>query len=173
MFQERALKTMTQNVRVMKKIQEIQTKKVESEIERKRKAREVRNHHNQLRLCNEVYAKAFQYEKEKYIEETANQMEIRRIENEEKRRNMMEIEKFYKDKIAILNELLRREKRDREIEHRAKIQFLSQLEREKKGEFRKQIDEVLARFDEEDKRAEIEDNNQEEIEKIFNLYYKK
>ena len=173
MFQERALKTMTQNVRVMKKIQEIQTKKVESEIERKRKAREVRNHHNQLRLCNEVYAKAFQYEKEKYLEETANQMEIRRIENEEKRRNMMEIEKFYKDKIAILNELLRREKRDREIEHRAKIQFLSQLEREKKGEFRKQIDEVLARFDEEDKRAEIEDNNQEEIEKIFNLYYKK
>ena len=173
MFQERALKTMTQNVRVMKKIQEIQTKKVESEIERKRKAREVRNHHNQLRLCNEVYAKAFQYEKEKYLEETANQMEIRRIENEEKRRNMMEIEKFYKDKIAILNELLRREKRDREIEHRAKIQFLSQHEREKKGEFRKQIDEVLARFDEEDKRAEIEDNNQEEIEKIFNLYYKK
>ena len=83
------------------------------------------------------------------------------------------VEKYYKDKIAILQELLRREKRDREIEHRAKIQFLSQLEREKKGEFKRQIDEVLMKFDEEDKKAEIDDNNQEEIEKIFNLYYKK
>ena len=172
-FQERALRTITQNVKVMKKIQEIQTKKIESEIEQKRKAREVRNHHNQLRMCNEIYAKAFQFEKEKYIEETANQMELRRIENEEKRKAMMEIEKYYKDKIAILQELLRREKREREIEHRAKIQFLSQLERERKGEFRKQIDEVLERFDEEDKKAELNDNNQEEIEKIFNLYYKK
>ena len=172
-FQERALRTITQNVKVMKKIQEIQTKKIESEIEQKRKAREVRNHHNQLRMCNEIYAKAFQFEKEKYIEETANQMELRRIENEEKRKAMVEIEKYYKDKIAILQELLRREKREREIEHRAKIQFLSQLERERKGEFRRQIDEVLERFDEEDKKAELNDNNQEEIEKIFNLYYKK
>ena len=172
-FQERALRTITQNVKVMKKIQEIQTKKIESEIEQKRKAREVRNHHNQLRMCNEIYAKAFQFEKEKYIEETANQMELRRIENEEKRKAMMEIEKYYKDKIAILQELLRREKREREIEHRAKIQFLSQLERERKGEFRRQIDEVLQRFDEEDKKAELNDNNQEKIEKIFNLYYKK
>ena len=90
----------------MKKIQEIQTKKIESEIEQKRKAREVRNHHNQLRMCNEIYAKAFQFEKEKYIEETANQMELRRIENEEKRKAMMEIEKYYKDKIAILQELM-------------------------------------------------------------------
>ena len=111
--QQRAMKTITQNVRVMKKIQDIQTKKIE------------------------------------------------------------EIEKYYKDKIAILQELLRREKRDREIEHRAKIQFLSQLEREKKGEFRRQIDEVLMKYDEEDNKAEIDDNNQEEIEKIFNLYYKK
>ena len=100
-------------------------------------------------------------------------MELRRIENEEKRKAMMEIEKYYKDKIAILQELLRREKREREIEHRAKIQVLSQLERERKGEFRRQIDEVLERFDEEDKKAELNDNNQEEIEKIFNLYYKK
>ena len=50
---------------------------------------------------------------------------------------------------------------------------MSQLERERKGEFRRQIDEVLERFDEEDKKAELNDNNQEEIEKIFNLYYKK
>lgn len=113
--QQRAMKTITQNVRVMKKIQDIQTKKIKDEIEMKKKAREVRNHHNQLRLCNEVYSKAFQFEKEKYIEETAYQMEIRRIENEEKRKAMMEIEKYYKDKIAILQELLRREKRDREI----------------------------------------------------------
>ena len=33
-------------------------------------------------------------------------MEIRRIENDEKRKAMMEIEKYYTDKIAILKEIL-------------------------------------------------------------------
>lgn len=169
LFKERILKTITQNERIMKKIQEIQFKKVEDEIERKRKAKEVRNHHNQLRLCNEIYSKAFQCEKEKYLEENAIQMEIRRIENEEKRRNMMEIEKFYKDKIAILKELLRREKKEREIEYRARIQFLSQLQRDKKGEFKKEIEEVLSGFDEEDTRPD----NQEEIGQFFNFFYKR
>ena len=157
----------------MKKIQEIQTRKMEDEIERRRKAREYKNHQNQLKLCNEIYSKALQLEKEKYLEEISNQMELRRIENEEKRKAMMEIEKYYTDKIAILKEILRREKREREIEHRAKIKFLSQLERDRKGEFKKQIDEVFQKFDEEDKKAEFEDNNQEEIEKILNNYYKK
>ena len=171
-FQERALKTMNQNVRVMKKIQEIQTKKMENEIERRRKAREVRNHHKQLKLCNEIYSKAIQYEKEKNLEEYNKQMEMRKIENEEKRKAMMEIEKYYTDKIAILKEILKREKEEREIEHRAQIQFLSQIERERKGEFRKQIDDVFQRFDEEDRRADFEDNSEEQIEKILSNYYK-
>jgi hypothetical protein len=38
-------------------------------------------------------------------------MEIRRIENDEKRKAMMEIEKYYTDKIAILKEILKREKK--------------------------------------------------------------
>ena len=163
---------MNQNVREMKKIQEIQTKKMENEIERRRKAREVRNHHKQLKLCNEIYSKAIQYEKEKNLEEYNKQMEMRKIENEEKRKAMMEIEKYYTDKIAILKEILKREKEEREIEHRAQIQFLSQIERERKGEFRKQIDDVFQRFDEEDRRADFEDNSEEQIEKILSNYYK-
>ena len=172
-LQERALKTMSQNVRVMKKIQEIQTKKMENEIEKKRKLREVKNHQNQLRLCNEIYSRALQLEKERYLEEISSQMEIRRIENDEKRKAMMEIEKYYTDKIAILKEILKREKKDRAIEHNAQNQFLFQIQREKKGEFKRQIDEVFQRFDEEDRKAEFEDNNQEQIEKILNNYYKK
>ena len=171
-FQERALKTMNQNVRVMKKIQEIQTKKMENEIERRRKAREVKNHHNQMKMCNEIYSRVLQLEKEKNLEDYSQQMELRKIENEEKRKAMMEIEKYYTDKIAILKEILKREKEEREIEHRAQIQFLSQIERERKNEFRKQIDDVFQRFDEEDRRAQFEDNNKEQIEKILNSYYK-
>ena len=171
-FQERALKTMNQNVRVMKKIQEIQTKKMENEIERRRKAREVKNHHNQMKMCNEIYSRVLQLEKEKNLEDYSQQMELRKMENEEKRKAMMEIEKYYTDKIAILKEILKREKEEREIEHRAQIQFLSQIERERKNEFRKQIDDVFQRFDEEDRRAQFEDNNNEQIEKILNSYYK-
>ena len=171
-FQERALKTMNQNVRVMKKIQEIQTKKMENEIERRRKAREVKNHHNQLKMCNEIYSRVLQLEKEKNLEDYSQQMELRKMENEEKRKAMMEIEKYYTYKISILKEILKREKEEREIEHRAQIQFLSQIERERKNEFRKQIDDVFQRFDEEDRRAQFEDNNNEQIEKILSSYYK-
>lgn len=146
---------------------------MEAEIERKRKAREVKNQHRQVRICNEIYSKALQLEKEKNLEEQKIQMEMRKRENEEKRRTMIEIEKYYLDKIAILKEILRREKQDREIEHRAKIQFLSKLEREKKFEFKKEIGEVFDRFDEEDKKIEFQDNNQGEIEKILMNYYKK
>lgn len=172
-YQERALNTLTKNVCLMKKAQEVQTKKMEAEIERKKKARETNHQQEQVRICNEIYSKALQLEKEKYLEEISYQMELRQRENEEKRRSMMEVEKYYTDKIAILKEILKREKKERNFEHKVKIQFLSRLEKEKKGEFKRQIEKVFEKFDEEEKKTDIEDKNQEEIEKIIKNYYNK
>ena len=170
-FYERESRIWLKNIEAMRRIQSIQTKKVEEEIQMRQKAREVRKKHNQARLCNEIYAKVFKLEKEKHLQEVAEQNERRRRENEEKRKSLEIIRRYYTDKIELLKEILRREKRDKEIEHRAHIQFLAKLERERKDEFKKQITNILDRFDEEDQREQYNNNNEQEVDAILSNYY--
>jgi hypothetical protein len=133
----------------------------------------VKNKHNQIKICNDIYAKALELEKEKYLEERANQAELRRNENMEKRMIMSQIENYYKDKITILKDLLKRERYEKELEHRAQIQFLSKIEREKKTFFKQQLEEIFNRMDEEDRKFDFRNANSEQLEKILNNYYKK
>ena len=154
-----------------KKIKEIEKKKTDNEIERRRKAKEVRNYHNKMKFANKIYKKALELEKEKNLEEIKYQKELIRKENEEKRKAMMTIEKYYKDQIKILKEILAKEKKERDMEHRAHMLYLNQLEREKKEEYKKQLNEIFNRFDEEERIAEIEDNNRGDIKRIFEAYY--
>jgi hypothetical protein len=146
---------------------------MENEIERRKKSRDVRNKHNQVKICNEIYSKALELEKQKYLEERANQMELRRAENDEKRNILNQIENYYKDKITILKDILRKEKYEKEIEYRAKVQFMSKLERESKHSFKKQIDEIFVRLDEEDRNNDFRNADSEQIEQILLNYYKK
>lgn len=86
---------------------------------------------------------------------------------------MTQIENYYRDKINILKDILRREKYEKELEHRAKIQFLSKFEREKKVAFKKQIDEIFNRLDEEDRKHDFLNTNSEQLEKVMSGYYQK
>ena len=170
-FEERAINNFKQNIKDMKKAKEIEAKKTENEIERRRKAQEVRNHHNQIKFCNEIYQKALRLEKEKNLEKIKKKREKNRKENEEKRLAMERIENYYKDQIRLLKEILENEKRQKEIEHRAHIQMLSKLEKEKKIEFKKELDNIFDRFDQEEKKNEFERKNKKELAKIFDSYY--
>jgi hypothetical protein len=171
-IKQKRINNYNNKIKKNQKIEEINNIKIEKEIQRRQKAKEMKNLHNRIKIGNKIYKEALEQEKQKNLENIKLKKEIINDENEEKRKAMMEIEKYYTDKIAILKEILKREKEEREIEHRAQIQFLSQIERERKNEFRKQIDDVFQRFDEEDRRAQFEDNNNEQIEKILNSYYK-
>ena len=84
---------------------------------------------------------------------------------------MTQIESYYRDKISILKDILQKEKYEKEIEHRARIQFLSKIEKEKKSGFKKQIDEMFDRLEEEERKSEFR-NDSEELEKILRTYYK-
>ena len=172
-FEERAINNFKQNIKDMKKAKEIEAKKTENEIERRRKAQEVRNHHNQIRFCNEIYQRALRLEKEKNLEKIKKKREINRKENEEKRLAMERIENYYKDQIRLLKEILEKEKKQKEIEHRARIQFLSKFEREKRNEYRKELDNIFDRFEQEERKNEFERKNKKELNKIFDSYYGK
>ena len=170
-FRERAIKNFNQNLKDTKKIKEIEKRKTDNEIERRRKAKEIRSYHNKMKFSNNIYKKALALEKEKNLEEVRYQKELIKKENEEKRKAMMTIEKYYKDQIKMLKEILQKEKKERDMEHRAHMLYLNQLEREQKEEYKKQLTEIFNRFDEEERIAEFEENNRGDIKRIFESYY--
>ena len=172
-FEERAINNFKQNMKDAKKTKEIAARKTENEIERRRKAQEVRNYHNQVKFCNEIYQRALELEKEKKIEKMKKKREENRIENEEKRLAMERIENYYKDQIKILREVLDNEKKQKEIEHRAHIQFLSTFAKERRNEYRKELDNIFDRFEQEERKNEFERKNKKELNKIFDSYYGK
>ena len=53
-LKEKAIKTISKNVGIMKKIQEIDEKNLKEDIIRRSKSREVRNQHSKIKLCNEM-----------------------------------------------------------------------------------------------------------------------
>ena len=53
-FKEKAVRSISKNIEVMKKIQEIGARNIENEIDRKSKSREIRNRDNKIKLCNEM-----------------------------------------------------------------------------------------------------------------------
>ena len=172
-FEERAIQNFKQNIKDDQRAKEIEARKTENEIERRRKAQEIRNNHNQVKFCNEIYQRALELEKEKKIEKMKKMREQNRKENEEKREQMIRIENYYKDKIRILREVLENEKKQKEIEHRAHIQQISTLAREKRDEYRKKLENIFDRFDQEERKNEFERKNKKELNKIFDSYYGK
>jgi hypothetical protein len=124
-----------------------------------------------MKICQEIYTKALDLEKKKHLEERQAEIEIRKAENIEKRRKLMQIESYYKDRLNMLKETLKREKFEKEIEFRANIQFLSKLQRERRSELKKQIEEVFYRMDEEDQKYDFKNTRPDMLEKILNIYY--
>ncbi len=84
-----------------------------------------------MRICEEIYAKALELEKNKHLQERQAEAEFRKVENMEKRKKLIQIESYYQDRITILKETLRREKYQKELEYRANVQYLSKLQRER------------------------------------------
>jgi len=125
-----------------------------------------------MRICEEIYAKALELEKNKHLQERQSEAEYRKSENIEKRKKLTQIESYYQDRINILKETLRKEKYEKELEHRANINYLSKLQREKRSDLKKQIDQIFTRMDEEDQKYEFKNSRPDVLEKILNIYYK-
>ena len=100
------------------KLEKIQKLKTENEIERRQKAKEIRSYHKRMKLGNNIYKNALELEKQKNLEKMKEEKEIINKENEEKRKVMITLEKYYKDQIKMLKDILSREKKERDNEHR-------------------------------------------------------
>ena len=168
---EKKLNVYNKKMKQKQKMEEIERIKTENEIERRQKAKQIRNYHKRMNFGNNVYKKALEMEKQKNLENIKREKEIINLENEEKRKALITIEKYYKDQIKMLKEILAKEKRERDIEHREYMIYLNKKDREVREEYKKQINEIFQRFDEEDRIEEFENENNPEIKRIFDAYY--
>ena len=55
-LKQKAVKTISKNINVMKRIQEIGENNIKEEIERRSKSREMKTGQNKIKFCNEMYA---------------------------------------------------------------------------------------------------------------------
>jgi hypothetical protein len=168
---EKKLNAYGKKIKQKQKMEEIERIQTENEIERRQRAKQIKNYHKRMIFGNNVYKKALEMEKQKNLENIKKEKEIINQENEEKRKALIAIEKYYKDQIKMLKEILAKEKRERDIEHREYMVYLNKKDREVREEYKKQINEIFQRFDEEDRIEEFENENNPEIKRIFDAYY--
>ena len=170
-IKQKRINNYNNKIKKNQKIEEINNIKIEKEIQRRQKAKEMKNLHNRIKIGNKIFKEALEQEKQKNLENIKLKKEIINDENEEKRKAMIAIEKYYKDQIKILKEILAKEKKERDMEHRAYMIYLNQKEREQREEYKKQLNEIFEKFEEEERIQEYEDNNNPEIKRIFDAYY--
>ena len=93
---------------------------------------------------------------------------------EEKSKHIKDIERYYTDKIAILNEIGRRERKEKRRSKMEDQLIYLQLNSIPKKDLKRKMKQIINSIDDHYyKNAEIDNNKQEEIEKILDNYYKK
>ena len=170
-YKQNAIMSIGQNIKFIKKLKEVELKDIENEIEYKKNERNMRNEEEQNQIM--LYPSyCYELQKQIYLAETQNQIELNNAIEEEKKKSILESEKYYNDRIAILYELLRRERRERISQKRLNERLDYELKGMNKRKLKKQVEDMLDQIDEEDKKNNDDDNNnQEEIEKILNNFY--
>ena len=175
--QERQVREIGQNILFMRKLKAHESKRLENEIETKKLF--FKNNNNFLeeqKFCQKVYEDFYLHEAEIFSRETESMDLINAMKIEEKTNNISDLDKYYRNKIAILNEIGRRE-REENLRSRMEDQNIYyQLNNMPKKELKKKMKMILDSIDDEiySTNDEVENNNnqnnQKEIEKILDNY---
>ena len=92
----------------------------------------------------------------------------------EKTKNIYDIDRYYSDKIAILNEIGRRERKENKKSKMEDELIYYQLKSMPKKDLKRKMKQIINSLDDNlYNNIEVDNNNQEEIEKIIDNYYKK
>ena len=175
--QEKYVREIGQNLPFMKKLKDFESKRLENEIANKKFF--YKNNNNfleELYFCRKIYENFLQLETEKFTREMESINIINTMKLEEKANNISEIEEYYKNKIAILNEIGRREREENRRSKQEDELIYYQLSSMPKRELKKKLKIILNSIEDDiyPVNEEVENNNmqnnQEEIEKILNNY---
>ena len=172
--QEKYIRDIGQNVQFMKKIRELEQKKLENDILRKKELLKNNNNAEEIYFCQKVYDNYFLLEKDKKDKEIESITMLNNMKLNEKLKSINDIERYYRDKIAILNEIGRRERIEKRRSKMEDELIYLQLNSIPKRELKNKMKQILNSLDDEYyNNVQVDNNNQEEIEKILDNYYKK
>ena len=175
--QERQVREIGQNILFMRKLKAHESKRLENEIETKKLF--FKNNNNFLeeqKFCQKVYEDFYLHEAELFSRETESMDLINAMKIEEKTNNISDLDKYYRNKIAILNEIGRREREENLRSRMEEQNIYYQLNNMPKKELKKKMKMILDSIDDEiySTNDEVENNNnqnnQKEIEKILDNY---
>ena len=169
-YKQNAIISLGQNIKFIKKLKEAEFKDVLNDIENKKKERELQSEEEQNQII--LYPSyCYELQKQIYIAQTQNQIDLNNAIIEEKKKMIEESEKAYSDRIAIMYELLRREKRERINQKKLNESLENELKKMNKKKLKMQVEDMLNQIEEEDRKMDEADaNNQEEIEKILHNF---
>ena len=175
--QEHQVREIGQNLSFMRKLKFFESKKLENEIQNKKFFyKNNNNFFEEQFFCQKVYEEFYRHEAEKCAREIESMTLINAMKMEERANNISEIDKYYRNKIAILNEIGRREKEEN-LRRNMEDEFIYyQLNQMPKKELKKKMKMILDTIDDEIYMANDEaennnnQNNQKEIAKILDNY---
>ena len=142
--QEKYVREIGQNLPFMKKLKDFESKRLENEIANKKFF--YKNNNNfleELYFCRKIYENFYQLEAEKCAREIESMSIINATKLEEKANNISEIEDYYKNKIAILNEIGRREREENRRSKQEDDLLYLQLSSMPKRELKKKLKIIL------------------------------
>ena len=175
--QEHQVREIGQNLSFMRKLKFFESKKLENEIQNKKFFyKNNNNFFEEQFFCQKVYEEFYRHEAEKCAREIESMTLINAMKMEERANNISEIDKYYRNKIAILNEIGRREKEEN-LRRNMEDEFIYyQLNQMPKKELKKKMKMILDTIDDEIYMANDEaennnnQNNQKKKKKILDNY---
>ena len=179
--QEKYIREIGQNLPFMKKLKDFESKRLENEIANKKFFFKNNNNYNEEKyFCQKIYENFYQLEAEKCAREIESINLINAMKLEGKVNNISEIENYYKNKIAILKEIGRREREENKRNKMEEEFIYYQLNNIPKKELKKKMKMILNSIDDDNYINNDEgentnnnnniENNQEEIDKILDNY---
>ena len=159
------------NVNFMKQLKDAENKEILRTIENKKKENESRNDEENMNNFNQLLmypSYCYELQKQIYLTQTQNQIELNFAIEKEREKNIEESKKNYDNKIAILYEILRRQRRERKNKKKLGEILDFQLKNMKKKKLRQQVEDLLDQIDEENNKVNLlESNNGQELDKAL------
>ena len=156
------------NINFIKKLKDAENKEILNTIENKRKETESRNDENNFNQILMYPSYCYELQKKIYLTQTQNQIELNFAIEKEREKSIEETKKNYDNKIKILYEILKRQRRERNKKKKFGEILDYELKNMKKRKLRQQVEDMLDQIDEQDNKVNLLQNNKgEDLDKIL------
>ena len=163
-YKKNVIMNIGNNIDIIKTLKDAENKEISNDIEYKKKELDSRNDESNMNILNQILmypSYCFELQKKIYLAQTQNQIELNFAIEKEREKNLEETKKNYEDRIAVLNEILRRQKKERLNKKKFGELLDYELKNMKKNKLRKQVEDMLDQIDEEDTKIDVYDNNEQ------------